>query len=165
VTNLAHPPGGALVAATEGADPALHVVFRVADSEYVLPADLVLQMESYTGATHVPGAPPYVAGIVQVRGRVVPVVDLRRLFGAAAAGAIALDHRIVVGRLGERVVALLVDAAREVIKIAPSQLKPPPPILNYQAQGFIKAVAQVGTRVMMLVDFAAVIGEESLHGE
>ena len=54
----------------------LHVVFKVADAEYVVAAADVLQMESYTGATRVPGALPYVAGVVQVRGRVVPVVDI-----------------------------------------------------------------------------------------
>jgi purine-binding chemotaxis protein CheW len=160
VTNLALA-STALVSAGE---PTLHVVFKVDDCDYLLPAETVLQMESYSGATHVPGAPAFVAGIVQVRGRVVPVVDLRVRFGLAPAEA-TLDSRIVVGQHGERVVGLLVDSAREVIKVAPGQLSPPPPILSHQAKGYVKAVAQVGPRVMLLVDFAGVIGEESLHGD
>jgi purine-binding chemotaxis protein CheW len=59
----------------------LHVVFKVAGAEYAIPASEVLQMESYTGATPVPGAPAHVAGLMQVRGRVVPVVDARARFG------------------------------------------------------------------------------------
>ena len=70
-------------------------------------------MESFAGATPVPGAPPYVAGLVQVRGRVVPVVDLRARFGLPAAEP-TLDTRIVVAQHGERTVGLLVDSAREV---------------------------------------------------
>ena len=60
----------------------LHVLFKVADAEYVLPAADVLQMESFAGATKVPGAASDVAGLVQIRGRVVPV---RRPAGAASA--------------------------------------------------------------------------------
>jgi purine-binding chemotaxis protein CheW len=150
-------------AANSQGEPTLHVVFKVADCDYMLPSETVLQMESFSGATHVPGAPPFVAGIVQIRGRVVPVVDLRIRFGSTP-GEPTLDNRIVVGQHGDRIVGLLVDSAREVVKIAPSQLKPPPPILNHRAGGFIKAVAQVGPRVIMVVDFARVIGEEPLHG-
>lgn len=62
----------------------LHVVFKVDGAEYVLPAADVLQMESFTGATPVPGAAPHVAGLVQVRGRVIPVVDARLRFGLPA---------------------------------------------------------------------------------
>jgi purine-binding chemotaxis protein CheW len=141
----------------------LHVVFRVAGCEYMLPSETVLQMESFSGATHIPGAPAFVAGIVQIRGRVVPVVDLRVRFGETP-GEPVLDNRVVVGQHGDRIVGLLVDSAREVVKVAPEQLKPAPPILNRQAGGFIKSVVHIGTRVIMVVDFARVIGEEPLHG-
>ena len=161
MTKLARYDADAQIAEGESA---LHVVFKVADSEYMLPSETVLQMESFSGATRVPGAPPFVAGIVQIRGRVVPVVDLRLRFGILP-GEPTLDSRIVVGQHGERIVGLLVDSAREVVKIASGQLKPPPPILNHQTGGFVKAVAQLGTRIMMLVDFAKVIGEEPLDGD
>jgi purine-binding chemotaxis protein CheW len=150
-------------ASAGSAETTLHVVFKVADCEYMLPADTVLQMESFSGVTRVPGAPPFVAGIVQVRGRVVPVVDLRVRFGHTPGEAV-LENRIVVGQHGDRTVGLLVDSAREVIKLAREQLKPAPAILSHQAGGFIKGVAQVGPRVIMLVDFPKVIGEEPLHG-
>jgi purine-binding chemotaxis protein CheW len=137
----------------------LHVMFRVAGADYVLPSDTVLQMESFTGATPLPPAPAIVAGIVQIRGRVVPVVDLRVRFGYASS-ALGLDNRVIVGQHGDRVVGLLVDSAREVVKVSASQLKPPPSLLDYHATGFVKAVAQLGPRLVMLVDFAKVIGEE-----
>jgi purine-binding chemotaxis protein CheW len=141
----------------------LYVIFRVGDAEYALAADSIFQMESFTGATAVPGAPPFVVGIVHVRGRIVPIVDLRIRFGLVP-GPPVLENRIVVGLCGERLVGLLVDSGREVLKIAPTKFQPPPKLLDDQAGGFIKAVAQVGGRVIMLVDFARVIGEESLDG-
>ncbi|MFL5344269.1 MAG: chemotaxis protein CheW [Hyalangium sp.] len=142
----------------------LHVVFKVAGAEYAIPASEVLQMESFTGATPVPGAPAHVAGLVQVRGRVVPVVDARTRFGMPP-GERTLDSRVVVGQLGSRTVGLLVDSAREVMKLAPDQIQPPPPMVADQARGFVKAVAQIGPRLVMLIDFSRVIGEEKAHGD
>lgn len=142
----------------------LHVVFKVAGAEYVIPASEVVQMESFSGATPVPGAPVHVAGLVQVRGRVVPVVDARARFGMPPAER-TLDSRVVVGQVGTRTVGLLVDSAREVVKLTPEQLQPPPPLVAEQAKGFVKAVAQVGPRLVMLIDFPRVIGEEKVHGD
>jgi purine-binding chemotaxis protein CheW len=148
--------------APEGGDElALYVVFTANGSDYALPAETVLQMESFEGATAVPGAPPFVAGVVQIRGRVLPVVDLRLRFGGTP-GERVLDNRIVVGQHGERVVGLLVDSAREVVKLRRSELKPPPPLVA--SAGFVRAVAQIGPRLVMLLDFARVIGEEQLDG-
>ena len=144
-----------------GDELALYVVFVVNGSEYALPADTVLQMESFEGATAVPLSPPFVIGVVQIRGRVLPVVDLRVRFGGTP-GERVLDNRVVVGQHGERVVGLLVDSAREVTKIARSALKPPPPIVA--SPGFVRAVAQLGPRLVMILDFAKVIGEEQLDG-
>ncbi|HSO32732.1 MAG TPA: chemotaxis protein CheW [Labilithrix sp.] len=141
--------------------PMLYVLFKIDGADYVLPADVVVQMETYTGATVVPGAPPFVAGIIQLRGRVVPVVDLRARFGLPAR-ATSLETRVVVGELQDRTVALVADSAREVVRIAPSQLKPPPRLIDDGKQGFVKAVAQLGERTVLVLDFAKVIGEESI---
>lgn len=141
---------------------ALYVRFKVAGAAYVLAAADVLQMESFTGATHVPGTPSYVAGLVQIRGRVVPVVDLRARFGLPAVEP-SLDTRVVVIQQGERVVGLLVDSAREVVSIAPGAFHPPPDVVTEQAAGFVKAVAQAGGRLVMLIDCDRVIGEGKLH--
>ena len=140
----------------------LHVVFKVAGTDYALPAEEVLQMESYSGATPIPGAAAHVAGIVQVRGRVVPVVDLRARFGLEAAER-TLDSRLVIGNDSGRSVALLVDSAREVVKLEAEQVEPPPAVVADEAQGFVKAVARLGDRLLMLIDFKKVIGEVQLH--
>lgn len=137
----------------------LHVVFKVGDSEYALPANEVLQMESYTGATLVPGSKPFVAGIIQVRGRIVPVIDLRARFGLPPAPR-TLDSRVVVATHGERAVALLVDAAREVLKIDEAQVRPPPEIVDHEAHGLVRSVAQLSKRLVMVLDLSRVIGEE-----
>ena len=141
----------------------LHVVFKVADAEYALPASAVLHMESFTGATKVPGTAPYVAGLVQIRGRVVPVLDVRARFGLPV-GTRTLDSRVVVAQENERTVGLLVDSAREVVRIEADKFKAPPEVVSKQTEGFVKAVAQTGQRLLMLLDFAKVIGEAGNNG-
>jgi purine-binding chemotaxis protein CheW len=143
---------------------ALHVLFHVAGNDYAVPASDVLHMESFTGAVKVPGTRPYVAGIVQTRSRVVPVVDLRVRFGLPSAEP-TLDSRVVVVQQGPRVVGLLVDRAREVLHIAADQFRPPPEVIREQAEGFVTSVAQAGQRLVMMIDFAKVIGEELPDGE
>ncbi len=142
----------------------LHVVFKVGGAEYAMAAADIVQMESFQGATPVPGTSPHVAGVVQLRGRVLPVVDLRARFGLPPAER-TLDSRIVVGQDGARAVALLVDCAREIVKLDGGQIEPPPPAVAEDSQGFVKAIARIGPRLIMLIDFHRVIGEEVLHGD
>jgi purine-binding chemotaxis protein CheW len=141
----------------------LHVVFKVAETEYALRASDVMHMESFSGATQVPGTAPYVAGLVQIRGRVVPVVDVRARFGLPPA-SLTIDSRVVVAQDKDRTVGLLVDSAREVLRIPLEEFKPPPEVVSRDTQGFVKAVAQAKERLVMLLDFGKVIGEVEAHG-
>jgi purine-binding chemotaxis protein CheW len=142
----------------------LHVIFRVADGDYAVPAGEVLHMETYAGATAVPGAPPFLAGLVQVRGRVIPVVDVRARFGLAPAEP-TLETHVVVVQVGDRAVGLVVDTAREVAAIPTEAIRPPPPVVGEESAGFVRAVAQLDDRLLMVIDTGRVIGEETLHGE
>ena len=72
--------------------------------------------------------PAYVAGLVQIRQRVVPVVDLRARFGLPPVTP-TLDTRVVVVQRDERTVGLVVDSAREVVQLALDAIKPPPEVL------------------------------------
>jgi purine-binding chemotaxis protein CheW len=141
---------------------ALFVVFRVGEGHYALAAEHVLQLESFAGVTAVPGALPHVAGIVQVRGRIVPVIDLRLRFGLPAVEPV-LDTRIVVVEYNGRTVGLRVDSGREVTRLEVEQFQATPAIVSEQSSGFVLGIARVGERILMLVDLAKVLGEEKTH--
>ncbi len=146
----------------------LHVMFTVAGSRYVVPAASVLHMESYTESTPIPGAAPFVVGLVQIRGRVVPVIDLRARFGIPPIEP-TLDSRVVVVQEGDRTVGLLVDSAREVVSIAPEDFKPPPTVVAGQGTGFIDAVVQIDKQLVLRLALASVVSggraEGDSHGE
>jgi purine-binding chemotaxis protein CheW len=147
----------------------LHVLFRVGETDYVLPAADVIQMESFTGATEVPGCAPHVAGHVQIRGRVIPVIDLRKRFGLPPVDR-TLDSRVIVVADGNRHVGLLADSARQVVRIDEQTFQEPPDVIREQSRGFVNSIARAGGGVVMRIDFAKVIGqhsvpEEQVHGQ
>jgi purine-binding chemotaxis protein CheW len=142
----------------------LYVIFKVAEAEYMLAASDVALMESFVGATRVPATQKHVVGVVQIRGQVVPVIDLRVRFGLPPREP-TIDSRVVVVLHQGRSIGLLVDMAREVIKLTPEQFRPPPEIVSDQSAGMVMSVVQAGPRLVMLIDFGKVIGEEVVHGE
>jgi purine-binding chemotaxis protein CheW len=146
----------------------LHVLFRVGEADYVLPAADVVQMESFSGATEVPGCAPHVAGLVQIRGRVIPVIDLRKRFGLPPVER-TLDTRVIVVADGSRQVGLLADSARQVVRIAADAFHAPPDVVREQSRGFVSSIARIAAGVVMRIDFSKVIGphvtEEQSHGQ
>jgi purine-binding chemotaxis protein CheW len=75
-----------------------------------------------------------------------------------------IDCRVVVVQVGTRVAGLLVDSAREVLKIDAAAFEQPPEIIAEQTDGFVKAVATIGRRMYLLVDVPRIIGEDLSHG-
>lgn len=142
---------------------ALHVVFTIADARYAIDAADVLQMETFSGAVRVPGAAPHVVGVVQIRRNIVPVVDVRARFGLPAVQP-SLDSRVIVVKDADRAVGLLVDSAREVVRIAPEQKQSPPDLVRRDGTGYVTSIARLGERVLMLIDPKRVIAEEKLDG-
>lgn len=141
----------------------LHIAFKVGNAEYVVAASEVLHLESFTEATHIPGAPAFVAGLVQVRGKLIPVVDLRTRFGLAPTDR-QLDNRVIVVSVGTRVAGLLVDSSRDVLRLDETKFEPPPDLIDAQSVGFVKAVTTIApSRLLLVVDVPRVIGEEVAH--
>lgn len=142
---------------------ALHVVFEVGGAGYVLPATIVRELESFGEVTPVPGTPPHVAGIVHVRGQVLPLVDLRVRFGLPP-GTPSLDRRVIVVEHEGRRIGLLVDLAREVARLPPAAFEPPPELVAEHAGGLVKAVTRHGARLLMLLDCERALGQELGNG-
>ena len=127
-----------------------------------MPAADVLQMESYPARRRCPAPRRSSPGSSRCAG-----ASCRCSISARAslpAVESTIDRRIVVGRHAGRPVGLLVDSAREVLDIPEEHFKPPPRMVADEAAGLVKAVAQIGPRLLMLLDFAKVIGQETLDG-
>ena len=112
--------------------------------------------------TRVPNAPEYVDGVINLRGKVIPIIDLRRRFGMDRK-----EHdkntRIVVVELSGKVVGFVVDAVSEVLRIPKSVTEPPPPIVAGIGAEYITAVGKLEDRLLILLDLEKVLsGDEML---
>jgi purine-binding chemotaxis protein CheW len=136
--------------------PETWVTFDLADEVYALPVTRVQEVLRVTSITRVPHAPAPVRGITNLRGRVLAVVDLRVRLGLPATG---LDghSRIVVVASRDRSIGLLVDAARQVIKLLPSGVQPPPADIMTPRSDFLLGVYHLGETLVILLDVDRVL--------
>ena len=133
-----------------------YVLFTLAGATYALPSDDIVQLDMVSAATPVPNAPPFVDGVVSVRGQVIPVVNLRARFGFPRAPHDVRSRLIVVRGLG-RTVGLLVDGAREFAGIAADDVKPLPEGIAGTSGRYLRGVAQQGERLVLIVNVAELI--------
>jgi purine-binding chemotaxis protein CheW len=133
--------------------------FFLAGEEYGVEVRQVQEIRRVTEITSVPRAPEFIRGVINLRGRILPVLDLRRRLGL---GEVATDRvaRIVVVRIKDRLLGLLVDGASQVLKVKVSQIEPPPEEVLQQGGDYIRGVAKLDDRLIILVDLERLLAHE-----
>lgn len=109
--------------------------------------------------TRVPNAPKAVEGVINLRGRIVPVVDARSRFGLPPRPADA-DARIVVVELEDRTVGFVMDAVREVVRVDRSVIEPPPELAVGVDADYVRGVAKLDDRLVILLDVERVLADD-----
>jgi purine-binding chemotaxis protein CheW len=142
------------VAATDATEP--YVLFTLAGTAYAVSSRDVQRMEMVEHVTPVPNAPPFVDGVVFSRGKVVPAVNLRRRFGFEPVNH-DLKTRLIVVAHGERLVGLIVDSAREFVTIPAEAIQPPPEAMAGSSGRYLRGVADVGERIILVLDVAGLL--------
>lgn len=133
-----------------------YILFMLAGTAYAVHSRDVQRMEMVEHVTPVPNSPPFVDGIVFSRGKVVPAVNLRHRFGFER-----IDYdpktRLVVVVHEDRLVGLVVDSAREFVRIPADVIQSPPEAMAGTSSQYLRGIADVGERVILLLDVAAVL--------
>ena len=132
------------------------ILFQLADTSYGVPSRVVQQMEMVEHITPVPDAPAFVEGVVLSRGQVVPAIDLRTRFGFEKA-TYDLRTRLIIVRVGERIVGLIADTAREFVSIPADAVQPPPDTVSGVSGRFLEGIATLGKRLVLLLDLDEVL--------
>lgn len=133
------------------------LTFVLDDEEFGVEILQVQEIKGYTAISPIPNAPPHVKGLMNLRGTVVPVVDLRCRFGMPPREYTKFTVVIVV-RVCERVVGMLVDGVSEVLDVAPANLGPPPALGAGVDTSFLSAVARNGERLITILDIERTLG-------
>jgi purine-binding chemotaxis protein CheW len=135
------------------------VVFSLGSEEYGLPITQVQEIIRYDRPRTIPSAPPSVRGVINLRGRIIPVIDLKQRLGLAADGS--RESKIVIVEAGVVTAGLVVDEVDEVLTISDEQCEPAPG----DDVACISGVAKVGDRLLVLLDLTAMFATEGADEE
>ena len=135
------------------------ISFSVGDEEYGLELLRVKEVIRVREITWLPKAPSFVKGIINLRGDVIPIIDLRDKFGLEAKEATATT-RVIVVEVEAKLMGMVVDSASQVVRIPADQIDPPPPVLGGFSQEFITGVGKIDDRLIILLNSDAVLTAE-----
>ncbi|HAL56785.1 MAG TPA: chemotaxis protein CheW [Bacteroidetes bacterium] len=136
------------------------VSFTIGQEEFGVDILKVQEINRMVDITRVPNAPAFVSGVINLRGKVIPIVDLRQRFGLSRKDN-DKNTRIIVVELSARVIGFVVDAVKEVLRIPRSVTEPPPPMVAGIGSEYITAVGKLEDRLLILLDLERVLsGEE-----
>jgi purine-binding chemotaxis protein CheW len=158
------------IAAGEGARPdrqsgsAQHITFTVGNEEYGVDIMDVREIKGWTQATRLPNSPGYVRGVINLRGTMVPIFDLRARFGGGETEASG-THVVVIVTVGTRVVGILVDAVSDILTIDRNDIQPVPRMDANEKEEFIGGLVTIGGRMVALLELERMFGfdHETTH--
>ncbi|HUX92872.1 MAG TPA: chemotaxis protein CheW [Ignavibacteriaceae bacterium] len=132
------------------------VSFMIQNEEFAIDILFVQEINRMLQITKVPNAPAFVSGVVNLRGRVIPVIDLRTKLGMEVKKH-DKNTRIVVVEVKEKTVGFIVDAVKEVLRIPASITEPPPELVTGINSEFIMAVGKLEDRLITLIDIEKIL--------
>jgi purine-binding chemotaxis protein CheW len=148
----------------KAAETTEHLATFILDrEEYAVDVHVVQEIRRVTEITPVPRAPEFIRGVINLRGRILPVVDLKRKLHMGQVD-IGRGSRIVVVRLRDRLLGLLVDGAHQVLKVPRSKIEPPPEEVVAGGGDYIRGVAKLDDRLIILVDLLRILSQELREG-
>lgn len=127
------------------------VTFTLGREEYGVEINSVQEIIRATDITNVPGAPPHVSGVINLRGKIIPVVGLRKRFGLPEIEA-SDERRIVVVELGEKRIGMLVDSVSQVIKLSSNTIEEIPEEATTVDENYIRGVGKLDNRLIIILD-------------
>lgn len=134
------------------------VVFRLGQEEYAVSIAQVKEIIHYKGATKMPNAPAYMEGIINLRGNVIPVIELANRFGILASRTV--NRRVVIVETTGQEVGIVVDEVTEVISLPESAIEPLPTIsANHD---YVRGIGKDNGRLLIILDLAKLFGQDEL---
>jgi purine-binding chemotaxis protein CheW len=127
------------------------LAFKLGDEEYGIDILRVQEIRSFEAPTHIANAPAHLLGVVNLRGVIVPIVDMRVTFNLAHIGYDA-STVVIVLTIGARVIGMVVDAVSDVITLTPQQLRPVPEFSALVASEHLLAIGSLEDRMLILLD-------------
>jgi len=142
-----------------------YLTFVLATEEYAIDILRVQEIKSWTKVTPIPNTPDYICGVINLRGTIVPIVELRSRFNiehlehSATTVVVVLK---VVSKEKERIMGIVVDAVSDVYDVTEDDIKPPPEFGTVISTEFVKGLATVGDKMVIVLDIDYLLNSEEL---
>ena len=138
------------------------VTFTLGQEEYGVDISKVREINRLVEITHVPRAPGFVEGLINLRGNVVPIIDLRKRFDIKRSGD-ENQQRIIVVDVHGRTIGVIVDSVSEVLNLPAENIEGVPATISSGVNTqFLKGVGKIGDRLMLLLDLDSILSAEEL---
>jgi purine-binding chemotaxis protein CheW len=138
------------------------VGFRVGQETFGVPISLVHEIVRVPDITAVPEAPDYVEGVINLRGRIISVIDLRKRFGEKEISP-SKKNRILVVEVEGRMFGLIVDAASEVLRVSQAEIELPPIVFEEGELNYVTGVGKLRGRLIIMVDLTKILQKGELR--
>jgi purine-binding chemotaxis protein CheW len=132
------------------------VVFRLGMEEYGVPITQVKEIIHFSKPTRIPRAPNFIEGVINLRGKIIPVLDLNKRFGLETTDY-GDQARIVVVEINEHTVGVIVDEVSEVLRLSTNNIEPPPAIIAGITANYLHGVGKLDDRLLILLDLNKIL--------
>jgi len=138
------------------------ISFRIGAQEFCVDIMAVREIRGWTAATALPQSPSFVRGVINLRGAVLPIVDLAARLGFEGSET-SERSVIIVAQIGEQVVGLLVDAVSDIISVTDDVIQPTPDVASETAKNFVRGLLAIDGRMISLIGLDRVLPELDLE--
>jgi len=138
------------------------VGFRIGKETFGVPIGLVHEIVRVPEITAVPDAPDYIEGVINLRGKIISVIDLRKRFGETQIES-GRKNRILVAEIEKKLVGLIVDAASEVIRVPHEEIEAPPEVFEENEVKYVTGVGKLNGRLVILIDLTKILQQGELR--
>ena len=138
------------------------VTFVLADEEYAVDILQVREIILLVEITALPSAPEFIEGIINLRGKVIPIVDIKKRFHLQSETR-EEDMRIVILEIAGRTVGIIVDAVKEVLRLPSDAVEPAPDLASGIDEEYIRGVGKLDNRLLILLDIDRLLKKDELH--
>lgn len=136
------------------------VVFKLGSDDYCVPVSQAREIQLYSNPTRIPNTPDFVEGVINLRGQIIPILDLKKRFGSGSTDINALTKIIIIDMDGE-LLGILVDSVSEVLKTPQSRFEAPPSAVRTSINNnYISGIGKIDERLLILLDLAKVLNDE-----
>lgn len=137
------------------------VTFQIGEQHLGVDIMAIREIRAWSSPTRLPHAPDFISGVVNLRGTVLPIIDLSRRLGWGETDAGA-RHVIIVVRIGEQMHGLIVDAVSDIVTLPDDALQPAPDMASGEIDQFVEGVAAVDGRMVIVLALARIADEVAI---